>query len=390
MKRLLSIAATLGVVAGTAFADWDVYVLVPDANKRDRPPQGEWPDPGDNSCWQASAANLLGAAGYGTGDDAQLRADSMYDRLLTDLGWTSIGWPPSALTYWLCEYGKNPDSGEFKPENSYTDITVQNKDNGLTRADYNFLLNELERGQYVSVLWEGDPDHWMTLVGGDRQRNDTRSVWRDSDKDQPGPGGASQEDYANTFDGGIWKIDGYQKALQYVTFCPGLNKPERAMREYDVAYYPTDRDNDGTWSPEFREAGSLAGLYDDPVWENDTTVRIGNVAVDDWEKEIWLLVDYSDVDPNRNEQVALEVNGQRIDPTSVTASAGHGQLLFYWDLDCQPPFEKLLFPHDGYKDLVDTTILSWDVATYCIPAPTPLGAITLAGMCVLRRRRTGG
>ena len=35
----------------------------------------------DNSCWEATAANMLAGAGYGTGRTAQLRADQIYGQM---------------------------------------------------------------------------------------------------------------------------------------------------------------------------------------------------------------------------------------------------------------------------------------------------------------------
>ena len=56
---------------------------------------------GNNSCWLATAANLLGGAGYGTGTNVQARADSIYQQLTAHFGTTSGGWTDVALTWWL-------------------------------------------------------------------------------------------------------------------------------------------------------------------------------------------------------------------------------------------------------------------------------------------------
>jgi len=86
-------------------------------------------DTGSNSCWQATAANILGAAGYGIGAGAmataQQRADWVYTQLTNDLGTANLGCAHKGINYWLYTYGKNPASPEFMPGNTYTDVTFR-------------------------------------------------------------------------------------------------------------------------------------------------------------------------------------------------------------------------------------------------------------------------
>ncbi len=72
---LCGIVVILGCISATAFADWVKPTSdsspVPDVDK----------DVLDRTCWLATAANMLGAAGYGTEDTAQDRAETIYDQL---------------------------------------------------------------------------------------------------------------------------------------------------------------------------------------------------------------------------------------------------------------------------------------------------------------------
>lgn len=383
MRRTLIVSVAIGLFAGAAWAQsWDVYKNVPDVNKPDRDGDGIWPDPGDLSCWQATASNLLAGAGYGTGATAQARGDSIYTQMTNDLGWWNMGRADRAINYWLYTYGKNPDSVEFMPTNSYTDVTAFW---GLLGSpDYNFLLGELQRCQYVGVGWD-QPAHCITLVGGNFDPNvPKQSVWHDSDD---GVNGHHDDVYNNTFTP-WWNLPNYpaQTANSYVTLCPGLNKPEAAMRQYDVAYYKTDDDQNGNWDNTFREAGMYKDTYADPFWVDDVTVEIGNQFVQDNTKDVWLLVDYYDRQLGRQVDITLiDDAGFSWDPT-VTESTDGGQLLFHWALDYQPDWEQIIFPDNTYSTLLGN-IKDWDVATYCIPTPGGLMLLTLAGLAVVRRRR---
>ena len=84
------------VLAGTAYGqvynvgNFDVYQYaqpqvapltpMPDVDKAGVPLPG--PNPLDNSCWQATAANLLAGAGYGTGLTPQQRGDNIYNQII--------------------------------------------------------------------------------------------------------------------------------------------------------------------------------------------------------------------------------------------------------------------------------------------------------------------
>ena len=394
-------ALLIGVLvapAGAAFDpnDYDVYKNgVPDVDKVPLPPA-----PGDNSCWQATAANLLGGAGYGLGG-----AQGIYNQLTNDLGKNNLGATWNAVNYWLYTYGKNPNSPEFQPNNAYTDVTVKERyAAGLTVVDYNFLLDELKRCQYVGVGFD-IPPHCMTLVGGDYENavppgSTTKSVWHDSDITQAGGNGNDVyiNDFATHF--GQWDlatnvfpppvVDYEQKAQTYTVLCPGLNKPLAAMMNYDVAYFMNDPTKTADWAPGFRVAGEMGSMYPAPMWdplEPNQTVIIGNEYIKDKYKEVWLLVDYKDRDPNRAEQIILiDDAGKLWSPTSVTDSNDGGQSLYYWELDYQPHMEKIVFPNDAYMTLTDY-VKDWDVSTICVPEPCTVALLGMGAMVLFRRRK---
>ena len=407
MKKLIlfGLAFVLLVFSGNAQA-WDVYKAgIPDVDKANVPPGP--PGALDMSCWQAAASNLLGGAGYGTGANAQARANSIYGQLTLDLGTANMGCADRAINYWLYTYGKNPDDvNEYRPGNDYTDVTLIDKTGagGLTPADYDFLLDELVRCQYVAVKLDLPP-HCITLVGGDYERNRvpppdppplSQSIWHDSDRDVGnGPDGVNDDVYTNTWGLGTWDLVEYPawNAQAYVTLCPGLDKPEDAVRNYDVAYFLADTDQDGVWTPMFREAGIKAPDYDDPHWDSldpdGLTVVIGNESLPEMEKIVYLLVDYFDRVPGRAalEDIRLvDDAGTEWLPTSVIPSADDGQLLFTWALDYQPAWERIVFPDDKYM-LLDDDVKDWNLATVCIPEPATVALLGLGALAALRRRR---
>lgn len=125
--------------------------------------------PNDNSCWIAVASNMLGAAGYGQGATAQERGDYVYNKLVGDLGSASAGRAEWAVNYYLYKYAKNPDAGaDFQHAVSYTDVTYKRLADGfLNNTDYDFLLDELKRCQYVGFSISGTTvGRALTLVGG--------------------------------------------------------------------------------------------------------------------------------------------------------------------------------------------------------------------------------
>ncbi|MGD9127970.1 MAG: dockerin type I domain-containing protein [Planctomycetia bacterium] len=370
---VVPVSAQLPVYSGVSVDGFPI----PDVNK-------PYPsNPNDGSCWLASASNLLGAAGYGMGGDAQSRADSIYQQLIMDWGISSGGAPDQAICYWLAKYGQNPDAPEYQPLNDFTDVTA--KFSTLAFSDYNFLQRELERGLYVGVQF-ANPAHAVTFVGWDDRTTPTRSYWTDSDQFT---GYSPHDNSFITTPSPQWDIlwtgatpptTYLQQANGYVTLGLGLDKPEDAKMEYDVAWFPSPI------GPTFREAGVKAPIYDDPVsglglgWQSAWTdplggglyqpFRIDNEEKPDYDKTVSLLVDYFDHDPNYiyqdirlryNDKDGIEVVAV---PTSAILSIDNGQVLFTWELDYQPAWEELLFPSYDYQHL-EGIVASWDVATIC-------------------------
>jgi hypothetical protein len=416
----LCAALLAGITYGQA-GNYDVYqysqpqanlVPVPDVDKVPLPPAV-----GDNSCWQATAANLLGAAGYGTGATPQVRATNIYNQMIGALGKANFGICDRAVNWWLYTYGKNPNSPDFMPTNAYTDVTVVDKSmtGGLTYGgvgnDYDFLLGELTRnsGQCVGVSFV-NPDHCMTLVGGNwsntLQATGNVCILHDSDRTQPDNVVVVNDDvYNNPAMPGVWALQNYNAgggvttAMAYTTLCPGLNKPEAAMRNYDVAYYMQAlHANLALDDPAFRVAGVKGGQFGTPQWQDELTVQINNEVMPDMKKEVYLLVDYYDRVAGRknNELVQLQatdpLSGQvlLLTPTSVESSTDDGQLLFTWLLDFQPASELLIFPDNRYSTLAGN-VKDWDVSTICVPEPGTGMLLIAAGIGVLltvwRRRR---
>lgn len=194
----------------------------------------------DNSCYLATAANMLAGAGYGNGASLQARADDIYGDLTTQFGVINRGWTDVALNWWL------GSSNNVWPNNPYSVVTVLgNKSPKNPWADANgprVYGNELRDCCFtgLSISWPaagaaigsgghaitgwGDnfPDKTLTLnpteiavsdsdidTGGDEQ------VYTRDSYTSPNPGGANE--------GNGWYID-YSNNHPYikhiVTLCP--------------------------------------------------------------------------------------------------------------------------------------------------------------------------
>ena len=123
--------------------------------KMDPPPDVDKAGGGgtDNSCWMATASNMLAGAGYGTGANVQARADEIYSEMVTQYGIAGGGWTDAALSWWL-----GSANNTWSAMNPYTIVTVYGTKSKVPWANANgaqFIGNELRRCQFVglSISW---------------------------------------------------------------------------------------------------------------------------------------------------------------------------------------------------------------------------------------------
>jgi hypothetical protein len=419
--------------------DENAQVAVPDVDK------AAGAVPPDNSCWQATAANLLAGAGWGkAGNTPQQNANAIYGHMTTHFGLAPTGSAHIAANWWLMMVGKNPDAatnpdiGYYNPTHSYSDVTYQGGyiDSGV----YDSLLDELNRCQYVGVAWQkpgAEVGHSMTLVGGNKAGNpnvnpggDT-SIWHDSNRDiGNGPDGVNDDQLQNWWvNGGVagpapgqWWLDYNNngvydppeatdpdwEAQNWTTLCEGEHKPQDAVENYDIAYFKDLNPNwqeqgEPKWINVMDVRGANDGVYGAPQLDDqEYTLLVENEEMPDpWYKEVWLLVDYLDreneyIDPTTGNpyaakdillEVPIEGGGTAtLDPSDVTWNADLGQLLYYWRLDDQPSWETIVFPDANYVSLTGD-VKDWNVATLCTPEPATLALVTLGAAAALLRRR---
>jgi hypothetical protein len=130
------------------------------------PPDVKAPDETlGKSAWLAAAANTLAAAGYGYGQDVQVKAEKIYLNLTDHYGENQDGWTDAAIQWWI-----GSDHNEW-PENPYKLVTViGNKRPPLPWKDPQGSLkiaNMLRDGNFIlaSISWPG-PDGSGTIRGG--------------------------------------------------------------------------------------------------------------------------------------------------------------------------------------------------------------------------------
>ena len=392
MKRAtwtVAMALVVGLCVLTPAAAYDVYKTlpngqpIPDVDKKPVPPP-------DNTCWQAAASNLLAAGGWGlAGQTAQQNGDAIFGQLTAHFGTAQPGCAYRAVNWWLLNYGYNPDAPDanyYSPTKTYNDVTYKYNSSGLSATDYDWLLSELVRCQYVTVAFDKGTDvgHEMALVGGNYSPwhmppggMPQVSVWHDSDQDT---GGTDDDPHGNTWPGAgpnsVWLLN-YQDdgnpnndwlANAYTTLCPGLQKPRECIENYDVAYFK-DMDPNvpvPVWFNRFREAGKKKNQFNAPSWYNESTLHIDNETVANKIKQVWLLVDYFDRDntaiPNVRLKTNLDPNG--VLPTRAEGSPDAGQVRFVWQLGYQPDWEELVFPNANYYNL-SGDVKDFNVATLC-------------------------
>ena len=397
------------------------------------------PIPKDLGCWAAAASNVLGAAGWGTGANAQAKADNIYKDLINQFGTAALGYidalgdAPAAAKWWVHNIGLDvADAGAgYTPGATYVNFRV--KEMTLYEIDANFLLDELARCQYATVKWM-IPDvggHCVTLVGGNYGPNSPnfvgspqQSVWHDSDSEplvgndevRPNRWGPNMEWFLDMGNLNVpnddWMADGF------MTVCPGVPKPEGAIGNFDIHYYVGigNRNDLPIGDPYYDTGvqmtftGTNHGDYHfddgsaDPYWDDqaeDPTLLIPNEEVADMFKKLYILVDFNDP-----AMVPVDALGEPVVPDidvfddgdteialdSAEWASDSGQVLLTYVFDDQPAWEKVVFPSDEYT-LIDKVgqqgynVFEWNIATECVPEPATLALLTLGGVAALLRRR---
>jgi hypothetical protein len=153
---------------------------------------------GNNSCWLATAANMLAGAGYGNGNTLQARATDTYGDLTNNFGTANGGWTDTALTWWL-----NSTNNTWT-NNPYTHVTVYGN---FTKNPWTNPNGPKDIGNWLrscffiglSISWPPDQNHIAAYGGhaitgwGDHSgnkdtiyANSSRVRVADSDRDDDG------------------------------------------------------------------------------------------------------------------------------------------------------------------------------------------------------------
>lgn len=220
---------------------------------------------GNNSCYLATAANMLAGAGYGNGAALQARADDIYGNLTANFGTANSGWADTALSWWL----SSPNN--VWPANPYTVVTVYgNKIPKNPWADPNgarLIGNQLRECNFVglSISWPtdapgvvGSGGHAITSWGdssGDGTLSSNPATVRvtDSDTDtggnvqsytydvytNPNPGGP------NEGNGWYFNYDPNHPYIKHiVALSPALNSSGTKLSQKVVGSYKIHQDQE--------------------------------------------------------------------------------------------------------------------------------------------------
>jgi hypothetical protein len=266
---VVAIVAVVVVIAVYFLRDWiatlieNVYMKMDPPADVDKAGVANPPIANDNSCWMATAANMLAAAGYGNGNTLQDRAEDIYNDLIAwqtsnqnPTGLADGGWIDTALSWWLSS------ANNTWPNNPYTVVTVYgNKSPKYPWADKNgarFIANELRRCQLVglSISWPtnqvingspviGSGGHAITCwgdngVNSELTNNPGKVRITDSDRDDGGNVSMYEYDsYTNPNAGGAnegngWYFD-YDNNHPYIkhiaTLCPTDNPSDSKLTQ---------------------------------------------------------------------------------------------------------------------------------------------------------------
>jgi len=333
------------------------------------------------TCGLVSAAGMLAGAGWGQGANAQERAQNIQKQLV---GRYPAGeFPSVAMNWWLQTYSCTGQS----PYYSVTEILYPLA--GATKVEYEHLLDELKRCQFVGVDWYwNDPKdgtrkgHAMALVAGNKCY-DSNSVWRDgntaaADDVASNSYAGTDENWRVTF-AGPHTVPSDAVARYAELLCPG--KPSWAVQQYDVQWNAaTDK---------LTETGLKKDVYADPKWEGNKLI-IGNARDESITKQLFLELKF-----NEAQGPSLDL-GSLISVAAPDSSVAlRGQWYWYDDnksalakfvLSPQPASETITFGDD-----LKSKLASVNLATYCVPLPIAFvqGAVVLlsvVAITLLRRR----
>jgi len=156
-----------------------------DVDKAGVPPAPNIPN--DDSCWMATAANMLAGAGYGTGNTLQDRAEDIYNDLIAwqtsatnPTGLAGGGWIDTALSWWLAS------ANNTWPNNPYTVVTVLGNKSGPVELHHpkppwnepngaRIIANELRRCNMVGLSISSPTDaicnNAAHIAAGDHSAN---------------------------------------------------------------------------------------------------------------------------------------------------------------------------------------------------------------------------
>lgn len=261
-RNIASMSFVLAIIL-SVFCTSCIYMKMdppPDADKGAPPPLPAV----DNSCWQATASNMLAAAGYGNGTTVQARANDIYNNMTANFGLVS-GWTDTALSWWL---GSTHNTWTT---NSYTVVTVYgNKIPKNPWADSNgarFIGNQLRECNFagLSISWPtdapgviGSGGHAITSWGdnsgdGTLTSNPPNVRLTDSDRDaggnvqnytydaytSPNPGGS------NEGNGWYFNYDANHPYIKHiVTLSPALSPSGNKLAQKVVGSYRIHQDQE--------------------------------------------------------------------------------------------------------------------------------------------------
>ena len=185
--RSLCVLLAAACLNTAANADFLATPTPPDADKAGAP--------GDNSCWMATAANMLAGAGYGDGDTLQARTNDIYGDMITQYGIANGGWTDTALTWWLSSANNTWTENPYRTVRVYGNKSPKNP--WANASGRTYIAQQLREGNLVglSISWPsstavGRGGHAITAWGDDGTAGSTAGITQvkvtDSDRDTGG------------------------------------------------------------------------------------------------------------------------------------------------------------------------------------------------------------